>query len=117
MDGKIALEEHWAVDETLHIAGQPIPAGAWWDDLRRLLVEFRDRRLAGKDENGIEFAILGLNSPALQAKPLGHEPSGLAELHGVNSQTPSTQTDSPSQGPSGWVGLQAVEGLTTWQVP
>lgn len=67
MDGKIALEEHWAVDETLHIAGQPIGAGAWWDELRRLLVEFRDRRLAGMDANGIEFAILGLNSPALQA--------------------------------------------------
>ena len=34
MDGKIALEEHWAVDETLHIAGQPVGAGAWWDESR-----------------------------------------------------------------------------------
>ena len=63
MDGKIALEEHWAVDETLHIAGQPVGAGAWWDELRRLLVEFRDQRLAGMDSNGIELAILGLNTP------------------------------------------------------
>jgi 2,3-dihydroxybenzoate decarboxylase len=37
-----------------------------WDELRRLLVDFRGRRLAGMDANGIEFAILGLNSPALQ---------------------------------------------------
>lgn len=66
MDGKIALEEHWAIEETLHIAGQPIGAGAVWDELQRLLVDFRDRRLAGMDANGIEFAILGLNSPALQ---------------------------------------------------
>jgi 2,3-dihydroxybenzoate decarboxylase len=67
MDGKIALEEHWAVDETLNIAGQPIGAGRWWEELSRLLVDFRDRRLAGMDANGIELAILGLNSPALQA--------------------------------------------------
>lgn len=63
MDGKIALEEHWAIDETLNIAGQPIGAG----DTRRLLVDFRDRRLTDMDTNGIELAILGLNSPALQA--------------------------------------------------
>jgi hypothetical protein len=67
MDRKIALEEHWAVDETLHITGQPVGAGAFWDETRRLLVDFRDRRLAGMDAHGIEFAILGLNSPALQA--------------------------------------------------
>jgi 2,3-dihydroxybenzoate decarboxylase len=67
MDGKIALEEHWAVDETLQIAGQPIRAGARWDELCRLLVEFRAQRLADMDANGIELAILGLNSPALQA--------------------------------------------------
>jgi 2,3-dihydroxybenzoate decarboxylase len=63
MDGKIALEEHWAIDETLNIAGQPIGAG----ETRRLLVDFRDRRLTDMDTNGIELAILGLNSPALQA--------------------------------------------------
>ena len=67
MDGKIAVEEHWAIDQTLHIAGQPVGAGAFWDETRRLLVDFSDRRLADMDSNGIELAILGLNSPALQA--------------------------------------------------
>ena len=67
MDGKIALEEHWAIDETLNIAGQPIGAGAFWDATRRLLTDFRERRLADMDAHGIELAILGLNSPALQA--------------------------------------------------
>jgi predicted TIM-barrel fold metal-dependent hydrolase len=67
MDGKIALEEHWAIDETLHIAGQPFGAGAFWDETRRLLVDFRERRLADMDATGIELAILGLNSPGLQA--------------------------------------------------
>ena len=67
MDGKIALEEHWAVDETLDIAGQPIAAGPFWDALRPLLVDFRDKRLAGMDEHGIEFASRGRKSPAWQA--------------------------------------------------
>jgi predicted TIM-barrel fold metal-dependent hydrolase len=67
MEGKVALEEHWAIGETLNIAGQPIGAGAFWEETRRLLIDFRDRRLTGMDANGIEFAILGLNSPALQA--------------------------------------------------
>ena len=59
MDG-VALEEHWAIDETLNIAGQPVGAGAFWDETRRLLVDFQDRRLAGMDANGIELAILKL---------------------------------------------------------
>jgi len=67
MNGKVALEEHWAVNEMLQIPGQPVAAGAFWDETRRLLVDFHDRRLAAMDAHGIEFAILGLNSPALQA--------------------------------------------------
>ena len=67
LDGKIALEEHWAIDETLNIAGQPVSAGAFWDEMRRLLVDFRERRLSDMDAHGIELAILGLNSPGLQA--------------------------------------------------
>ncbi len=65
MDGKIALEEHWAFDETLHIAGQPVGTGAWWDERRRLLVEFRDQRLAGMDSKGLLLSVLlptGLSS-------------------------------------------------------
>ena len=67
MKGKIALEEHWAIEQTLNIVGQPVGAGAFWDETRRLLVDFRGKRLADMDANGIELAILGLNSPALQA--------------------------------------------------
>ena len=66
MKGKIALEEHWAVDETINIVGQPVTAGPFWEATRAKLVEFREVRLAGMDKNGIECAILGLNSPGLQ---------------------------------------------------
>jgi hypothetical protein len=61
MDGKVALEEHWAIDETLNIAGQPVGAGAFWDETRRLLVDFQDRRLAGMDANGISALCFGVN--------------------------------------------------------
>jgi gamma-resorcylate decarboxylase len=67
MKGKIALEEHWAIDETINIAGQPIGAGPFWEATKARLVEFRAQRIAGMDANGIEYAILGLNSPGLQA--------------------------------------------------
>jgi len=66
MQGKIALEEHWAVEETVTVSGQPVGKSAYWDEVQRRLFEFRDDRLRGMDENGIEFAILGLTSPALQ---------------------------------------------------
>jgi hypothetical protein len=59
MNRKIALEEHWAIDETLNIAGQPVGAGAFWDSTRRLLTDFHDRRLAEMDKHGIDFVILG----------------------------------------------------------
>jgi len=61
MDGKIALEEHWAVDETMHRAG-----GSFWDEMGKRLRDLRGKRLAEMDAHGIAFAILGLNSPALQ---------------------------------------------------
>ena len=61
MYGKIALEEHWVIDGAFDIASH-FGTADW-----RLSVDSRDRRLTDMDTNGIELAILGLNSPALQA--------------------------------------------------
>ncbi|MGA2942780.1 MAG: amidohydrolase family protein [Xanthobacteraceae bacterium] len=61
MHGKIALEEHWVIDGAFDIASH-FGTADW-----RLSVDSRDRRLTDMDTNGIELAILGLNSPALQA--------------------------------------------------
>ena len=66
MKGKIALEEHWGIDATLHIPGQPVGAGPFWSAVRPRLLNFREQRLAHMDATGIELAILGLSSPALQ---------------------------------------------------
>jgi 2,3-dihydroxybenzoate decarboxylase len=67
MDGKIAFEEHWALDSTLGSLGQLAETGEPWRELMRRLLDFQDLRLAGMDANGIELAILSLNTPAVQA--------------------------------------------------
>ena len=67
MQGKIALEEHFAIEETL-----PNPKGLLADDVRTVqrnrLRDF-DERLRQMDKNGIEMMILSLNAPAVQAIP------------------------------------------------
>lgn len=60
MEGKIALEEHWAVEETMHEA-----PGAFWEEMGRRLGDIQGR-LGQMDAHGIGYAILGLNSPAIQ---------------------------------------------------
>jgi gamma-resorcylate decarboxylase len=66
MDGKIALEEHFALRETLGDSEQYAIAGSW-GDLQQKLVELGDRRMREMDRHGIALSILSLNSPAIQA--------------------------------------------------
>lgn len=68
MDGKIALEEHWAIPETLQDSAGFVP-GAYWEELQERLLDVQDRRLKLMDEHGIEVMILSLNAPAVQAIP------------------------------------------------
>jgi 2,3-dihydroxybenzoate decarboxylase len=65
MQGKIALEEHFAIDATL---GDSKVFGAQvWDRLGPRLIDIRDMRLADMDKHGVEMMILSLNAPAVQA--------------------------------------------------
>jgi predicted TIM-barrel fold metal-dependent hydrolase len=68
MQGKIALEEHWAIPETLQDSAGFVP-GIYWDELQHRLLDVHDRRLTLMDEHGIETMILSLNAPAVQAIP------------------------------------------------
>ncbi|MEM8590651.1 MAG: amidohydrolase family protein [Pseudomonadota bacterium] len=65
MLGKIALEEHFATEETIDQASQAVPA-AHWPDLRDRLADLHEGRLRQMDENGIELAILSLITPGVQ---------------------------------------------------
>ena len=65
MQGKIALEEHFATEATL---GDSQVFGAHvWKDLRHRLLDIQDTRLREMDKHGVEMMILSLNAPAVQA--------------------------------------------------
>jgi predicted TIM-barrel fold metal-dependent hydrolase len=68
MQGKVALEEHFAIDETLGDSMGFVPADHW-DELRARLRDIHERRLHLMDAHGIQMMLLSLNSPAVQAIP------------------------------------------------
>lgn len=68
MQGKIALEEHFAVEETINDANGLFPE-VIWREIHARLVDIQDRRLKLMDQYGIETMILSLNAPAIQAIP------------------------------------------------
>src|SRR6187402_1841481 len=66
MIGKIALEEHFALPETLADSTRYAIAQAW-SLLEQRLLDLHDHRVSQMDAHGIAYAILSLNSPAIQA--------------------------------------------------
>ena len=66
MEGKVALEEHFAIEPTLADSQGFFP-GSIWQELRHRLLDIHDTRLGQMDANGIEICILSLNSPTVQA--------------------------------------------------
>lgn len=68
MQGKVALEEHFATQETLMDSAGYLPSHTW-PELKSRLLDIQDRRLRLMDQHGIEVMILSLNAPAVQAIP------------------------------------------------
>ncbi|HUK34736.1 MAG TPA: amidohydrolase family protein [Vicinamibacterales bacterium] len=66
MHDKIALEEHFATDETVRESPEFGHAGEW-SALERRLLDLGDERLREMDATGIAFAILSLNAPGVQS--------------------------------------------------
>jgi 2,3-dihydroxybenzoate decarboxylase len=64
--GKIALEEHFALPETLADSTR-YASGQSWSQLEQRLLDLHDHRVSQMDAHGIAYAILSLNSPAIQA--------------------------------------------------
>ncbi len=65
MQGKIALEEHFATPATL--SDSQVFGAHVWEELGPRLTDFRDKRLKLMDASGVEIMILSLNAPAVQA--------------------------------------------------
>ena len=76
MQGKIGLEEHFAVPETA-LNPRGTYADGTWAELERRLLELHGERLALMDEHGIEMMVVSLNAPAVQAVP---DPTAAAAL-------------------------------------
>jgi 2,3-dihydroxybenzoate decarboxylase len=66
MEGKIGLEEHFAIAETIEdsrgFLGEHI-----WPELKHRLIDLHDKRIALMDKHGMEMMVLSLNAPAIQA--------------------------------------------------
>ena len=65
MQGKIAIEEHFAVTDT--VGDSRRMSGDYWTALDNRLLDFEGQRLEEMDRHGITIALLSLNSPAIQS--------------------------------------------------
>src|SRR5262249_13827309 len=68
MKGKIGLEEHFAIPETLADSRGFFP-DAVWTEVKERLLDLHSRRLRLMDEHGIEMMLLSINAPVVQAIP------------------------------------------------
>ncbi|KWF32768.1 amidohydrolase [Burkholderia diffusa] len=68
MQGKIALEEHFATPDTIGDSEHYFTADIW-PERRRQLLDVQSERIERMDACGIGYTILSLNAPAVQAIP------------------------------------------------
>ena len=66
MKNKIALEEHFAIADSLRESAEYAVPGQW-NVLERRLIDLDGERLEEMDKSGIAFAILSLNAPGVQS--------------------------------------------------
>jgi 2,3-dihydroxybenzoate decarboxylase len=68
MTGLIALEEHFAIPDTL-ADSTAYASGSGWSALEQRLLDREQHRLAEMDAYGVAYTILSLNSPGIQGIP------------------------------------------------
>jgi 2,3-dihydroxybenzoate decarboxylase len=66
--GKIVLEEHFALPDTIDNSERYFTPDVW-PTMKHRLVDIHETRLAEMDKHGIEMMILSLNAVAIQAVP------------------------------------------------
>jgi 2,3-dihydroxybenzoate decarboxylase len=66
MHNKIALEEHFAIEDSLRESAEYAVPGQW-NVLERRLIDLDGERLEEMDKSGVAFAILSLNAPGVQS--------------------------------------------------
>ena len=101
MKGKIAFEEHMAVEETVSHAKAFAGESGRWDEFTLELLDL-EKRLAAMDETGIELALLSLNAPGLQSILDTEEAIGIARK--ANNRIAEAVTRHPDR----YAGLAAL---------
>jgi 2,3-dihydroxybenzoate decarboxylase len=66
MQGKIAFEEHFAIEETLGETRSFAGDSGIWDAYTKEILDLGATRLGYMDDAGIELAVLSLNAPGVQ---------------------------------------------------
>ena len=66
MQGKIAFEEHFAIEESLGETRAFAGDSGKWDEFTQEILDLGDLRLGRMDEAGIEVAVLSLHAPGVQ---------------------------------------------------
>jgi len=101
MQGKIALEEHFAIPETLADSRGYFPDRVWQEVKSRVL-DLHERRLKLMDEHGIEMMLLSLNAPAVQAIP------DTAQAHEIARRANDYLAEQVAKRPDRFQGLAAL---------
>jgi 2,3-dihydroxybenzoate decarboxylase len=101
MNGKIALEEHFAVPD-IALNPRGTYSDVTWAELKRRLLELHSERLALMDKHGIEMMVVSLNAPAVQAVPDPKKAAVLAR------QANDALADEVAKRPDRFQGLAAV---------
>ena len=67
MQGKVAVEEHFKIEETS--GSESRYPGGYWSAIPAKLLDIHGARLAEMDKTGIEIEVISLNSNAVQGIP------------------------------------------------
>lgn len=101
MQGKVALEEHFAIPDTVMDSHGFLGASVW-DELKARLLDMQDRRLREMDAHGIEVMLPSLNAPAVQAIP------DLAHATGIARRANDFLAEEVAKRPDRFRGLAAL---------
>ena len=91
MKGKIGLEEHFAIDDTINDSAGFFPDDIWVE-LRGRLFDLHDKRLRLMDQNGMEMMILSLKANDYLADQVRKRPDRFQALAALPMQDPDLAT-------------------------
>jgi len=95
MKGKIAFEEHMAIEETLGETKPFAGESGKWDEFTEEILDVDARRIAYMDRAGIGLAILSLNAPGIQA--ILDPDEAIAVAHKANDRLARAVADHPDR--------------------